>query len=99
MISLAGRITLYALLATYGLCLVGLWGWQLQVFRGRSMENPDGSVDDWQKEPLCYGIAFADLVFSCPMGLAAIAIILVGWRFGQCSRTPSRMAMRYSYLV
>lgn len=81
-VSLAGRIVLYVLLGLYAVGLIGLWFWQFQVFRGKAMKNPDGSSDDWHDEPMVYGLALADMVFSIPVGLIGIIFILVGYPLG-----------------
>jgi hypothetical protein len=37
---------LYVLLALIGLLIMIIWGWQVQVFRGKEMKNNDGSADN-----------------------------------------------------
>ncbi len=44
-LSTLSQVTLYVLLALIGLLTLIIWGWQIQVFRGKDMENPDGSAD------------------------------------------------------
>ncbi len=44
-LSLASQITLHVLLALIGLLALIVWGWQIQVLRGKAMDNPDGTVD------------------------------------------------------
>jgi hypothetical protein len=81
-LSLASRISLYVLLAVMGLVSLYLASWQIMVLQGKPMKNPDGSVDDWHEQKTHYGIAFADTFLSCPLGIAAIALILAGSRWG-----------------
>lgn len=63
------------------LCLA-LLVWQIQVLRGRSMKNPDGSVDDWHEQKLCYGIAVADIFIAIPVTLIGIVMIFLGRAMG-----------------
>ena len=46
------QITLYVLLALMGLLSLIIWGWQIQVLRGKDMKNPDGSADNWHEPAL-----------------------------------------------
>ena len=52
------------------------------VLRGKSMKNPDGSVDDWHEQKLFYGIALADITIAIPVTFIGIVLIFVGWRIG-----------------
>ena len=45
-LSVLSQIGLYVLLTVMGLLVLIIWGWQIMVFRGRAMKNPDGSSDD-----------------------------------------------------
>ena len=76
------KVILYTDIGLIGLYCVILWGWQLMVLRGRAMENPDGSVDDWHEQKLCYGIALADISIAVPVALVGIALIFVGRGLG-----------------
>ena len=74
--------TLYILLAFIGvLSLLILW-FQINVFRGKRMPNPDGSADDWHEQEIFYGIAVADILFACPLEFAAVLLILSGSPWG-----------------
>lgn len=79
---LASQIVLYVIIVLFGLLAIIVFGWQIMVLRGKSMKNPDGSVDDWHEQKLCYGIALADITIAVPMTLVGIALIFVGWRIG-----------------
>jgi uncharacterized protein involved in response to NO len=46
-LSILSRITLYVLLALLGVLALIVWGWQIQVLRGKAMKNPDGTADEW----------------------------------------------------
>ena len=81
-IPLISRIILYLIIVVFGLIAIVVFGWQLMVLRGKSMKNPDGSVDDWHEQKLFYGIALADITIAIPMTLIGIALILLGWRIG-----------------
>lgn len=81
-LSVLSIVTLYTLLAFIGILSLLILGFQVQVFRGKRMPNPDGSADDWQEQKVFYGIAFADIFLACPLGFAAVALILLGSPWG-----------------
>ena len=81
-ISLTGKIILYADIVLFGIICLILGYWQWNVLRGKAMSNPDGSVDDWHDQKLCYGIAVADLFIGIPASLAGITLILAGLKTG-----------------
>ena len=81
-ISFIGRIILYVDISIFGILCLIILGWQIAVLRGRSMNNPDGSVDDWHEQKLFYGIALADITIGIPVALTGIVLIFTGWRFG-----------------
>ncbi len=81
-IPLISRIILYIIIVVFGLLAIVVFGWQLMVLRGKSMKNPDGSVDDWHEQKLFYGIAVADIALAVPMTLIGIVLIFLGWRIG-----------------
>ena len=70
------------LLGIMGLINLILWGWQIQVFKGKAMKNPDGSVDSWHEQKIVYGIAFADIFIACPVTIAGIILVFVSPRWG-----------------
>ena len=81
-IPLISRIILYIIIAIFGLLVIIVFGWQIMVLRGKSMKNPDGSVDNWHEQKLCYGIALADITIAVPLTLVGIVFIFIGWRIG-----------------
>jgi len=81
-IPLSGRIILYVIIIPFGLVSMFLWGYQLMILRGKRIKNPDGSVDDWHEQKLCYGAALADITTAVPLTLLAIVLIFLGWRLG-----------------
>ena len=81
-ISLISQIILYIIIVLFGLLAIIVFGWQIMVLRGKSMKNPDESVDDWHEQKLCYGIALADITIAVPLTLVGIVLILIGWRIG-----------------
>ena len=81
-IPLIDRIILYIIIAIFGLLAIIVFGWQINVLRGKSMKNPDGTVDDWHEQKLFYGIALADISIAIPITFIGIALIFVGWRIG-----------------
>lgn len=70
---LAGTIAVYALLVLV---------WQVQVLQGRSMRNPDDSVDDWHEQRTHYGIAVADITLACPAAIAGAILAIAGQPLG-----------------
>ena len=82
MLSLPSQITFYMLLALIGMLRLIIWGWQIQVFRGKEMNNSDGSVDSWHDQKIFYGIAVADIFLACPLSLFGILLVFVSPRFG-----------------
>ena len=81
-IPLISKIILYIIIILFGLLSIIVFGWQIMVLRGKSMKNPDGTVDDWHDQKLCYGIALADVTVAVPVTLIGIVLIFVGWRIG-----------------
>ena len=81
-LSLLSQITLYVLLEFIGVfSLLILW-FQINVLRGKRMPNPDGSADDWHEQKIFYGIAVADILFACPLGIATVLLVLAGSPWG-----------------
>ena len=81
-LSLFSLITLYTLLAFIGVFSLLILGFQVQVFRGKRMPNPDGSADDWHEQKIFYGIALADIVFACPLGFAVVVLVAMDSQWG-----------------
>ena len=73
---------LYALLVVMGVYNLLILIWQIRVISGRSMTNPDGSVDDWHDQKILYGVALADLVIAIPTNLLAILLVFLAPRWG-----------------
>ena len=65
-----------------GLLTLIIWWWQAQVLKGKSMNNPDGSADDWNQQKTHYGIAFADVFVACPVTIAGIILVFVAPAWG-----------------
>ncbi len=53
---LPSHISLYVILALFGLFSLMLWVLQSRILRGQAFENPDGSKDDWHEQKSFYGI-------------------------------------------
>ncbi|MFC1845983.1 hypothetical protein ACFLYM_01025 [Chloroflexota bacterium] len=81
-ISLTSNIVLYIILVLFGLLSILVLGWQIMVFRGKSMKNPDGTADDWHDQKLYYGIALADIFIAVPVTLIGIIMIFLNFRIG-----------------
>ena len=80
--SVTSQIMLFALLALIGILSILIFLFQIQVFRGKRMPNPDGSADDWHEQKIFYGIAIADILLACPLGFAVVVLILSGSPWG-----------------
>ena len=81
-IPLFSKVVLYIIIVLFGLLCIPILGWQIMVLRGKSMKNPDGSVDDWHEQKLFYGIVLADITVAIPVTFIGIVLIFVGWRIG-----------------
>ena len=81
-LSTLSQVSLYILLALIGIFTLIVWGWQINVLRGKGMTNPDGSADSWHEQKTHYGIAFADVFFACPANAIAIVVVFVSLRWG-----------------
>ena len=81
-IPLISNIILYIIIVLFGLICIPILRWQIMVLRGKSMKNPDGSVDDWHEQRLFYGIALADITIAIPVTFIGIVLIFIGWRIG-----------------
>jgi hypothetical protein len=79
---LASQIGLYLLLALFALYTPMLAFWQVAVLKGKAMENPDGSFDDWHRQRTHYGIALADLVVITPASALGLVLVFVAPRWG-----------------
>ena len=76
-LSTFSTITLYVLLALMGLLALIVWGWQVQVLRGKAMRNADGTVDDWHEQKIFYGMAVADIFLACPVCIIGIILVIL----------------------
>ncbi len=76
------RVILFALLILMGLftCIV-CWA-QIGCIRGKPFKNPDGTKDDWGEQRIFYGIAWADILFACPLTFLALSLIFLAPRWG-----------------
>jgi len=81
-LSLFSQISLYFLLAFMGVYSLLLFGWQFMVLKGKAMKGADGSFDSWQEQKTHYGIAFADLVISCPANIIGIILVFFAPKWG-----------------
>jgi hypothetical protein len=81
-LSLISQVTLYVMLALIGLIALIVFGWQIQVLRGKAMNNVDGSTDSWHEQKIFYGIAIADIFLACPMSIAGIVLVFISPRWG-----------------
>jgi len=77
---LASQISLYVLLILIGLFSLLLFGWQINILRGKAMQNPDGTSDNFHEQKTHYGIAFADVFLACPASFMAIALVFISPR-------------------
>lgn len=73
---------LYSYLVIFGLFCLAVFFWQIQVLRGRSLRNPDGTTDDWREQKLFFGMALADVTLAVPTALVGIGLIFLGLKPG-----------------
>ena len=78
----AYRIWFYAVLAIIATYVLLVFIWQVQVLRGRSMQNPDGSFDDWHIQDTHFGIAVADIFIACPLSIISLVLVLANSIWG-----------------
>ena len=81
-LSLPSQLILYVLLALIGLLSLIVFGWQIQVLRGKDMKNPDGSADNWHEQKIFFGIAVADIFLACPLSIIGIVLVFVSSQWG-----------------
>jgi hypothetical protein len=81
-LSLIGLVTLYILTGLLSFVSIVLWWWQTQIFKGKTMDNPDGSKDDWHEKDILFGMAAADIFIACPMAILSVILILFGSKWG-----------------
>ena len=81
-LSLGSQISIYVMLALMGLFSLLTFGWQIMILRGKVMQNPDGSSDDYHEQKTHYGIALADVFLACPVCFVAIGLVFVYPRWG-----------------
>jgi hypothetical protein len=76
------RAIFYVLLTLISLITVIVLIAQIGCLRGKPFENPDGTKDDWRDQPLFYGIAWADILFACPLSFLSVALVFVSPQWG-----------------
>ena len=81
-LELLSRVTLYVLLLLFGSITLLLWWFQINVYKGKAMDNPDGSIDDWHEQKILFGMSFADIFIICPATFVGIALILIDSHWG-----------------
>ena len=74
---LVSQVSLLVLTGLIALITVLLLWWQVQVLKGRAMDNPDGSKDDWHEQEILYGMAVADVLIACPLALLGVVLTLL----------------------
>ena len=82
MLSLPSLLSLYVLLGLMGFYTLIVWGWQINILRGKAMKNPDGTFDNWREQKTHYGIAFADVFVACPLNAVGIVFVFLSPRWG-----------------
>ncbi|KGK99730.1 hypothetical protein LI82_00480 [Methanococcoides methylutens] len=81
-LELLSRVTLYVLLVLFGLITLILGWFQINVYKGKAMDNPDGSTDDWHEQKILFGMSLADIIIICPATFVGIALILIDSHWG-----------------
>jgi len=76
-LSLVSQVSLYVILALIGLFSLLVLGWQINILRGKAMDNPDGTRDSYHEQKTHFGIALADVFLACPASLVAIPLIFI----------------------
>ena len=76
------QIVQIVFLAIIGFYTIILWWWQINVFKGKAMKNPDGSIDDWREPKISYGMATADTFLARPVAIAGIVLVFSNPRWG-----------------
>ena len=79
---LVSQISLYLLLALMGLFSLLVFGRQIIILRGKAMQNPDVTSDDYNEQKTHFGIAFVDVFLACPTCFAAIVLVFINPRLG-----------------
>jgi hypothetical protein len=81
-LSTVSQVTLLVLTGLLALIFVLLLWWQVQVMKGKTMENPDGSVDDWHEQEILYGMAVADVFVACPLAFVGVVVTFLDPGYG-----------------
>ncbi|MGB3699980.1 MAG: hypothetical protein WA997_01815 [Anaerolineales bacterium] len=81
-LSIFSQVFLYLLLVLIGLYILLIGVWQIKILRGETMQNPDGTADDWHEQKTHFGIAVADVLLACPTGIIGIILVFVSPRWG-----------------
>lgn len=81
-INLISTVILDILLLLFAFITLGIFWFQFNVYKGKNMDNPDGSTDDWHEQKIMFGMAIADIVIVCPITFLAIALVLINLRWG-----------------
>ena len=79
---LIANIILYSIFVCMSIIIIVVFWWQIQVLKGKSMKNPDGTYDDWHKQKIFFGIAIADIFVAIPTTIAGITMILLNMNIG-----------------
>ena len=81
-LSFLSQISLFVLMFLMGVIAFLVFFWQVNVFKGKSMKNPDGSSDSWHEQKILYGMAVADLFLACPATIAGIVLVFIWPQWG-----------------
>ncbi|MEL4304478.1 hypothetical protein [Methanococcoides sp. LMO-2] len=81
-LELLSKVTLYGLLLLFAIFTLILCWFQVNVYKGKAMDNPDGSTDDWHEQKILFGMSFADIVIICPLTFVAIVLVLFNSHWG-----------------
>ncbi len=95
-LSLGSMITLWVMAGLFAVISIALFFAQLYVLSGRAFPNPDGSTDDWHEQPIIFGMALADVVFSVPVTLLGVALLWVDLKVGVFVLSMSAFWMIYA---
>jgi hypothetical protein len=76
------KLIMYVDIGLMGILCIILLFWQINVLRGKSIRNADGSVDDWHEQKLYYGLSLSDIIFAIPFSIFGIVLIYTGYKLG-----------------
>lgn len=81
-LGIVSQSILFVILFLMGLYSILAFWFQYNVYRGRGMKNPDGTVDSWKEQNIFFGAAIADMMIAVPATLIGIALVFIRLHIG-----------------